>query len=485
MARPTLSTDNFINKAKNIHKNKFDYSKSIYKGSKSKVKIICKTHGIFLQSARHHLSGAGCKKCIIDSQRKSVKEFIKDAKKFHGNYYNYSLVKFSNIHQYIKIICPSHGIFKQTVVHHQRGQGCKYCSKGEVWDTKSFIKKSKSVHKNKYDYSNTNYSSTNIKVNILCNKCKHVFNQTPNSHIRGCGCPNCAGKIPISEEIFKEILRDVHGSDIVLISKYQNKSSKIKVRHICGHTWHTSPNHLIKRQQGCRKCYYLTITMTDQAFKKILKEKHDGTIIPLEKYKTSKHKIQVKCLGCSKKYYIQPKTVMRHGCHNCANRKTHSEFVKELKKVSNGEIVSLTKYTTMRGRILVRHKCGYEWKVTAGELIRKDPAGCPLCATSKGNKTIFTLLKRKKINFETEKRFKDCKYKIPLPFDFYIPSKKLLIEYDGEQHFIAVDFWGGTKGLEERIYKDKTKDNWVKKKKMKLLRIKYSDDIKAKIDLVL
>ena len=63
----------------------------------------------------------------------------------------------------------------------------------------------------------------------------------------------------------------------------------------------------------------------------------------------------------------------------------------------------------------------------------------------------------KPIEFIREKRFPSCKYKIPLPFDFYIPSKKILIEYDGEQHFSSVDIWGGKKGLKERVLKDKIK----------------------------
>ena len=479
------SNKEWIKKAKKIHKNKYDYSKSKYTGSTKSITVICKIHGKFKLRSSHHLDGQGCKKCNIDKQRKSTLDFINDSEINHGKYYDYSLVNFNNIHEYVKIICPKHGLFKQRVVKHQSGQGCKKCNKGEVWNTQDFIKKSKIVHKNKFDYSEVKYSSTISKVRIFCRKCKSFFKQTPGSHLQGNGCAKCSGLIPITEEMFKEILRTTHNGKIILISNYINKKNKIKVKHTCGNEWSTTPNHLIRRNQGCKKCSIIKRTMTDQIFKKRLKEEHDGKIISLEKYKMSKIDIKVKCLKCLKVYKTQPRNVLRNGCHSCANRKSYKEFNKELRNASHGEIITLEKYKSTRNRVLVKHKCGYKWKAIPGDLIGKKAHGCPLCATSKGNKKIYHYLKNKKIQFITEKRFESCKYKIPLPFDFYIPDKKILIEYDGEQHFIPIDFWGGKKGLNERITKDKIKDLWAKKNGMKLIRIKYNENITRKVNELL
>lgn len=479
-----ITTKDWINRAKKIHGSKFAYNKSIYVRAKDKIKISCKLHGTFEQTASKHLEGSGCNKCNIESQRKTTGEFIKDSKSFHGNYYNYSQVKFNSIHDKVKIICPVHGFFYQTPAHHQKGRGCKKCSKGEVWDTKEFLKQANKVHKNKFDYSKTKYIKTNIKVKIKCKKCKKIFNQTPASHLRGAGCANCAGKIPITEDTFKEILKDTHQNEIILISKYIDKTTNVKVKHTCGYVWSNKPTHLISRKQGCRKCYNSRQKMTDKMFKKRLKEAHSGKIITLEKYRQSKIPIKLKCLNCEKIYKVQPRTAIRNGCHSCANRKSNDEFLKELQKAHGGEIISLEKYKSVRDKIKVQHKCGHIWKVDPPDLIGKQH-GCPVCAKSKGNKKIYNFLKKSKIKFETEKRFDSCKYKIPLPFDFYIPSKKILIEYDGEQHFIAIDFWGGKKGLNERILKDKIKSEWAKKNNYSLFRIRYNENILRNMDKII
>ncbi len=479
------SSENWIKKAKKIHKNKFNYSKTVYRGSREQINIICKKHGAFKLRASHHLEGSGCRQCNIERQRKSKSQFIKDSKIYHGNHYNYSLVEFKSIHDFVKIICPIHGTFKQKPSKHQKGQGCKKCNKGEVWNTKDFVKKAIIVHKNRFNYSKVKYRTTDTKVKIICKKCKNIFMQRPGSHLRGVGCVHCAGKIPISEEMFKEILKDVHSDKIILLSKYKNKTLKVKVQCTCGNVWLTTPNHLIKRKQGCRRCSVLKKTMTNKVFKKRLKDEHNGNIIPLENYKMSRTRIKFKCLKCGKKYKSEPRNVLRNGCHSCANRKDYKEFNSELKKVHFGEIIPIDKYKTHRDRILVKHKCGYMWKAVPSDLIGKKAHGCPLCAKSWGNKKIYHFLDKNKISFETEKRFSSCKYKIPMPFDFYLTKKKILIEYDGEQHFMAIDFWGGKKGLDERILKDKIKDDWAKKNKIKLFRIKYDENINQKMNEII
>lgn len=480
-----FTTNEWINKAKLIHGEEFDYSKSIYKGSSEKIKIICKIHGPFMQRASHHLEGSKCKKCRKESERKTLNEFITDSRKFHGDYYDYSKVKFKNIHDKVEIICPIHGSFIQKPVKHQKGQGCKKCTKGEVWDLRDFLEKAKKIHSKKFNYTKSIYVNTSTKIKIICNTCNHSFLQIPNAHLRGCGCPKCANKIPITEDMFKEILKDVHSQNIFLISSYTNKTNKVEVQCKEGHKWQTTPNHLIKRKQGCRKCHTLSKRMSDSQFKKILKENHQGEIIALEKYVQSKTRLKVKCMKCGKIYSTEPRNVMRNGCHNCANRRTPEEFEKKLKEMHLNEIVALEKYKTHRDYIKVRHKCGFIWSVQSGELIRKDPAGCPLCASSKGNKLIQKILVKNNIEFEREKRFPTCKYKIPMPFDFFIPQKKILIEFDGEQHFIAIDFWGGQKGLEERMAKDNIKDEWAKKNNYKLFRIKFDANINSEMKKIL
>jgi len=113
-------------------------------------------------------------------------------KEVHKDKYNYSLVDYKSSHSNIKIICPEHGVFDKQPYSHLKGFGCKKCYvEGLQSNTADFIKKSKLIHGEKYDYSLVNYKSSKEKVKIICKE-HGVFEQIASSHLEGCGCPKCA-----------------------------------------------------------------------------------------------------------------------------------------------------------------------------------------------------------------------------------------------------------------------------------------------------
>lgn len=189
------STEEFINKAISKHGNLYDYSKVNYKGWQSKVVIICKTHGEFEQNASSHLSGAGCIKCG-GSRKSTTEEFIIKANKEYKGYYEYSLVDYKLAHTKVKIICPTHGVFKQTPTSHLNGNGCKGCANERVSESlgaskEDFVKDSHSIHKYFYDYDLSKYKNLKSKIDINC-PIHGVFNQLAEAHKRGQGCPKCS-----------------------------------------------------------------------------------------------------------------------------------------------------------------------------------------------------------------------------------------------------------------------------------------------------
>ena len=123
-----LTKEEFIKKAIEVHGNKYDYSKVGYKNSMTKVCIICPEHGEFWQTPNNHLRGKGCKKCT-KLHKLTTEEFIERAKEIHGNKYDYSKVNYTGIHDKICIICPEHGEFWQIASNHLKGYGCKECNK--------------------------------------------------------------------------------------------------------------------------------------------------------------------------------------------------------------------------------------------------------------------------------------------------------------------------------------------------------------------
>ena len=193
-------SESFINKAKKIHGDKFDYSRVNYVNSKTKVAIICLKHGEFSQEPSSHLMGAGCKKCAteITSNKLDTDKFINRSIKIFGNKFDYSKTNYKDIKSDITLICSEHGEFKTNAENHlisSYSGGCKKCryekvSKSLRLDIEEFLTKAYEVWGDEYDYSEVEYINAHKKVSILC--AKHgSFLQTPSSHLSGNGCPKC------------------------------------------------------------------------------------------------------------------------------------------------------------------------------------------------------------------------------------------------------------------------------------------------------
>jgi hypothetical protein len=186
--------DLFIVKAKKVHGDKYVYSKVDYTNNKIRVIITCPKHGDFLQTPNNHLSGKGCRHCGNEQKKlytSNTEEFIKKSQKIHGNKYDYSEVNYHNCKLPITIFCPNHGPFHQTPNGHLNGSGCPECVRdSQTSNTEEFIQKSVKLHGNKYDYSKVDYQGALNKVTINC-LIHGDFDQTPNDHLRGCGCSSC------------------------------------------------------------------------------------------------------------------------------------------------------------------------------------------------------------------------------------------------------------------------------------------------------
>lgn len=204
------TTKQFIDKAKIIHKNKYDYSKVEYVNATSLITIICPIHGDFKQKPSSHLSGWGCKICG-GNNKSTTEEFIIKANKIHNNKYSYSKVNYNGSHTKIIIICYIHGDFKQKPNNHLNGANCPKCGiisqqKNKILTKSEFVKKANKIHNNKYDYNKTIYCKSKDNVKIIC-PIHGIFIQKPNSHLSGHGCPNCyesKGKLKIKQLLDEE-----------------------------------------------------------------------------------------------------------------------------------------------------------------------------------------------------------------------------------------------------------------------------------------
>lgn len=269
-----LTKEEFILKARQIHGWKYDYSKVVYLNNRTPVCIICPEHGEFWQTPNTHLDGTGCKKCSNEKKsktmKKNVNDFIKQARKIHGDKYDYSMVKYEGTHKPVCIICPEHGEFWQTPSLHLRTNGCKKCTSSENGDKRKlkkndFIKKAKEIHGDKYDYTKIEYKDYYTPVTIIC-PVHGEFKQKPYLHVFGQGCKKCGderknkGRTKSVETFIKES-NTIHNNKYDY-SKVEYVNNHTKVCIIChekdangnehGEFWQTPNRHLNKN--GCPKC---------------------------------------------------------------------------------------------------------------------------------------------------------------------------------------------------------------------------------------
>lgn len=285
---------------------------------------------------------------------------------------------------------------------------------------KEFVQKLISIHGNKYDYKLIEYVNSRTKVIIICHK-HGQFEKVAGQLIHDKqGCSECAKEKISTEEIIERSIK-IHGNkyDYSLVN-YKNLKTKVKI--ICpthGIFEQTPEIHVIKKS-GCPKCY--------------------------------------------------------------GNKKlTTEEFIKQANEVHSEKYdYSLANYINKRTKLKIICPIHGVFEQKPEDHIR-NKSECPICNLSKGEKKIIKFLNENKISFVRQKTFKGCKYRYELPFDFYLPSFNTCIEYDGIQHFVPIDFFGGEVRLKEQILKDSIKTNYCKKENIKLIRIKYSENVFDKL----
>ena len=425
MAR-LLTQDEFISRAIRTHGDKYDYSLVRYKNYETPVKLICNTHGIFLQKPHAHLDGRGCKMCG-GSNLLTIKDFLARAKKVHGNKYNYSRVVYTNSESKIEIICKKHGIFFQRAGSHLRGEGCSACSGTKKLTTKIFIERANKVHNGFYDYGNLIYKNSTGKVNILC-RTHGEFKQTAIQHLRGAGCPKCS--------IIKKL-------------GFKSKHKTLTEDFI----------HNSKLKHGDKFDYSRVV------------------------YSDSSKPITI---GCAEHGFVKtlPLTHLKgDGCPQCAiikvgdkKKKEFKTFIKEAIK-AHGKKYEYREFEHYKSRTPIEIYCKKHGWFTQLAYAHLRGQGCPQCKESYGERLIRLYLTKRRISFNYQKSFPDCRNKLPLYFDFYIKSRNILIEFDGEQHYQLTRnmTFGGHKVFERIKQNDKIKNEYADKKGIRLLRIKHTE----------
>jgi hypothetical protein len=204
--RTNWTQEKFINKAKEVHGDKYIYDNVNFINTIRKVIITCSEHGDFLQKPNKHLNGQGCPKCAPNFKG-TRKSFIRKAIEIHGYKYNYEKVEYIGNHKKVTITCSIHGDFEQTPANHthkSNPQGCPKCSGRYTLNTDDFILRANEKHDFYYDYSKVVYKSMTSIVKIIC-PFHGEFEQQASVHLNGSGCQKC--RLSKGEQKIQKVLK--------------------------------------------------------------------------------------------------------------------------------------------------------------------------------------------------------------------------------------------------------------------------------------
>lgn len=194
MKRKTL--EEFIKEANRVHNYRYSYSEvKEYVSAHNKVPITCGIHGTFMQKPSGHLHRKeGCPSCAIEGRTRTLKQFIASAIKIHGNSYGYpNIEKYTHLPTKIKIDIQCNTcrhVFQQSPSNHLYFHNNCPKCSRKEYGKKGFVEAVRKLYGDKFDYSLANYVNQRTNIDIVCSK-HGIFNQRPASHLRG-GCPKCS-----------------------------------------------------------------------------------------------------------------------------------------------------------------------------------------------------------------------------------------------------------------------------------------------------
>lgn len=204
-----VTTENFIKNSEKRHGDRYDYTKSEFIKSLIRTTVTCKIHGDFKITPNKHQNGQGCLACSKlartggeSTKAKTARDtFLKKAMLVHGDKIDFSKMNYITAKEKAIFICPTHGEWTARPDNILHGKGCPGCRAEIVREAgrqlslvaaQKFADKARKVHGNKYDYSNTEYTTVHKKINILCPE-HGEFWQSPANHLSGeNGCPDCS-----------------------------------------------------------------------------------------------------------------------------------------------------------------------------------------------------------------------------------------------------------------------------------------------------
>lgn len=359
----------------------------------------------------------------------------------------------------------------------------------KIIDPKETIEIFKKVHNNKYSYDKVpdNFKISE-KITIVC-PVHGDFQKIAYNHREGSGCHYCLGRDGAKYDKIVNLLKENYGDSIKLLTSREDVIGRNKFEFHCDvHGTITQNMTNVYEGKVCGKCL---IDNKKKSYNRVeseefLKIKDQFEYINLPDTIGWYTNITVRCKKHNEVFDIEYGNHLRyksHGCPLCIKQNKKSltysleEKIKMFKDV-HGDKYNYDKVVDCKFTEKIIITCPTHGDFLQSAKVHSDGSGCQKCAMqSSGEKMIQRWLTRMGLSFVVQKKFYGCVNKGTeafLPFDIYVPEYHTCIEYDGHQHFMPVEGWGGVQGFEKIKERDKIKNEYCKNNDIELIRIPYT-----------
>lgn len=473
---------------------------NFYENTTTKLEILCACGDTFITTYRSFQRGKmQCNKCSFTNMGDEKRIPLSEIRSFI-NQHDCELMSTdcNGVNDKLDVMCKCKNIFTTTYTSFKskNKRTCDDCTKArlrEVYqlsyeDVKEFIEK-----ESKCTLLSTEYVNSLTYMDLRCG-CGKMF-QTTWGQFRGldkrqcneCGEEKRKRQVAMSIDDLRRCVELNSSGECVLVSEeYEGYGTHFNVRCKCDDVFSvTMYQFKTLKIHNCRKCRGMidwNIEMVDE----FVASETDCTLVSTEYNKTGDD-MRFKC-ECGNEFTTSFNEFLhqnRRRCLDCAyelmiesQRKTTAEFNKEVYDLVGDKYSVESEYIGAREYITMKHnECGYTYKTIAGGFLGKNGARCPKCRASKGETKICEILESLGVKYQVQYAIDECRRIRPLPFDVAICDTNdnlvLLIEYQGIQHYEAIDFFGGVKGHERVVESDKMKKDYCFNNNIPLLRIPY------------
>lgn len=480
-----------------------------YNGAKFKIMHKCKIcEHLWDMYPSDILRGHGCPKCrykkIGQKQKKTHEGYVKELNNLNHNIevVDAYIDTKTKIKHKCKICNHEWNVRPRDILV---GRGCPECGKKS-----QILNQTKTNEQYIIEVSNVNpnievlgtYIKSWKKILHKCKICGNEWDALPSNIISDHGCKICAYKKLAEQQVrsHDQYILEVNriNPNIEVLGTYVNSITKIKHKcHICNNEWEPTPGNILSGH-GCPTCSFTrngnNLRKSSSDYKKELLLLNP-CIELVGEYINTQIKTLHRCKICGHEWHVRPSSLIHgYGCPECAKitlRNSHlmpeEEFIYKLKNVNN-DISLISNYNGVNFNTTFKCKsCNNIWETKPHYILHQN-SGCPKCSEksekSKGESIIKDYLNNKAHIYFDQKRFSGLRGVGGglLSYDFYVKKQNLLIEYQGRQHYEAVDYFGGEEQLKIQQEHDRRKREYAELHNIELLEIRYDEDANTVLD---